>query len=183
MVCAPCLWPMVCDALAAAKQNPMVFLSGIDLDRKVRHDDNPNMSMRGLEADIYHGDALSRRCTQFGWYDTGGFIQEKEKPETPDRIKKLAEEKQASLPNPSMKHKITVWLMNKQYKARQKPQRRPEASDVRPYQAGDSSSVTKEGMNPRSVAKVSQTFKRNGTVRRAAAALSPKSLIVEAKEL
>ncbi len=96
VVCDPCCGSGVM-LLAAAKQNPDVFLSGIDLDRRCAMMTTLNMSMRGLEADIYHGDALSQEMHTVWMVRHGGFIQEKEKPETPDRIKKLAEEKQASL--------------------------------------------------------------------------------------
>ena len=83
--------------LAAAKQNPDARLVGIDLDARCAKMAALNMSFRGLSADIYQGDSLAAKMGTVWMVRFGGFMQEQEKPETPDRVKQYAKEQQGRL--------------------------------------------------------------------------------------
>lgn len=76
--------------LAAAKQKPEARLVGVDLDVRCAKMCALNMSMRGLHADIYHGNSLSGEMQTVWLIRFGGFIQENDHPETPERMKQYA---------------------------------------------------------------------------------------------
>lgn len=95
VVCDPC-----CGSgrmlLSAHKHNPNAFLVGIDLDPRCAKMCALNLILREMEGDVYCGNSLMGKMDTV-WMIRNGWVQEQEKPETPDRIKNLTEEETEQL--------------------------------------------------------------------------------------
>lgn len=94
VVCDPC-----CGSgrmlMSAHKNNPEAFLVGIDLDPRCAKICAINLMLRNLSGDVYWGNSLTAEMETV-WMVRGGFIEEKAKPEAPDKIKEQTQEQIAA---------------------------------------------------------------------------------------
>ena len=87
VVCDPC-----CGSgrmlLSAHKRNSDAFLVGIDLDPRCAKMCALNLILREMSGDVYCGNTLTQQMETV-YLIRNGWVEEQEKPETPDRIKNL----------------------------------------------------------------------------------------------